>query len=296
MNAMVTANSAGGAGSARSARRLVAMPAGREGVNAHSSLRRHWPEYLMEGGELGLFMLSACVFATALQHPASPGSHIVRGAVAQRVVMGVAMGATAIALIYSPWGRQSGAHFNPAVTLTFLRLGKVERWDALFYIASQFVGGVLGVGLAWVLLRGAPAHASVQYAVTAPGHAGTAIAFVAEAVISFVLMATVLMTSNTRALERYTPLFAGALVATCIAIEAPLSGMSMNPARTFASAFHAGYWKALWIYFTAPPLGMLVAAQLFLRVRRGAAPRCAKLHHANSKRCIFRCGYKQPAQ
>ena len=59
--------------------------------------------------------------------------------------MGAIMGLTAIGLIYSPWGQQSGAHLNPAVTLTFWRLGKVATWDALFYVLAQFAGGALGV-------------------------------------------------------------------------------------------------------------------------------------------------------
>jgi aquaporin Z len=91
---------------------------------------------------------------------------------------------------------------------------------------------------------------------------------------------------------RYTPLFAGALVATYITLEAPLSGMSMNPARTFGSALAAQLWTSLWIYFTAPPLGMLAAAEAY-RWQQGAhAVRCAKLHHHNDKRCIFRCDYQ----
>ena len=66
----------------------------------------------------------------------------------------------------------------------------------------------------------------------------------------------------------------------------------MNPARTFGSAFYASYWHALWIYFIAPALGMLAGAELFLRTRGGAPPYCAKLHHANDKRCIFQHGYE----
>jgi aquaporin Z len=72
-----------------------------------------------------------------------------------------------------------------------------------------------------------------------------------------------------------------------IAFESPLSGTSTNPARTFGPAVYAGYWQALWIYFTAPPLGMLAAAQAFLWVRDNEGPHCAKLHHDNDKRCIF---------
>ena len=279
----------GGAASAQ--RRHEAMVAGSDQWKALETLRRHWPEYLMEAGELGLFMLSACTFATLLQHPASPIRNFIGSDVLRRTIMGIAMGTTAIAIVISPWGKQSGAHFNPAVTLAFFRLGKVSRWDALFYIGAQFIGGVLGVGLAAVLLRHTLQDNAVRYAITVPGYRGTAVAFFAELAISFGLMLTVLMVSNREAIARFTPYFAGVLVATYIGVEAPLSGMSMNPARTFGSAFHAMYWNALWIYFTAPPLGMLMAAEVFLRIRGGAAPKCAKLHHANNKRCIFRCGY-----
>jgi aquaporin Z len=121
--------------------------------------------------------------------------------------------------------------------------------------------------------------------------AGVAAAFGAEVAISFVTMLTVLAVSSHARLARYTPLFVGALVATWITFEAPLSGMSMNPARSFASAAGAGLFSSLWLYFTAPPLGMLLAAEVFVRVRGARAVHCAKLHHANAQRCIFRCGY-----
>jgi aquaporin Z len=67
----------------------------------------------------------------------------------------------------------------------------------------------------------------------------------------------------------------------------------MNPARSFGSAFRARYWHGLWVYLLAPTLGMLVAAEFFLRMRGGIGPYCAKLHHANDKRCIFRHGSQQ---
>jgi aquaporin Z len=111
-------------------------------------LRGHWPEYLIEAAGLGVFMLVACVFGTLLGHPASPVVRAVPDALARRALMGVAMGLTAIGLIYSPWGRRSGAHFNPATTLTFWRLGKVASADAALYALAQAVGGIAGVGVA----------------------------------------------------------------------------------------------------------------------------------------------------
>jgi aquaporin Z len=108
-------------------------------------------------------------------------------------------------------------------------------------------------------------------------------------------MMTILVVTNRVRLERYTPFFAGALTAIYIAFETPLSGMSTNPARTFSSALHAGYWQALWIYFIAPTIGMLVAGEVYLRIRGGVAPYCGKLHHSNHKRCIFRHGQLRPS-
>jgi aquaporin Z len=135
----------------------------------------------------------------------------------------------------------------------------------------------------------AAGHPAVQFAATMPGTAGVAAAFAAELVISFVLMTVVLIATNDLRLAPYTPFICGALVATYIAVEAPLSGMSMNPARSFASALVAGRWTGLWIYFTAPPLGMLAAAEAYVRWPGSRRVLCAKLDHGGAGRCIFRC-------
>jgi len=253
--------------------------------------QRHWPEYLLEGAELGLFMLSACLFVVLLEYPTSPVHQAIPDPLLRRVLIGIAMGLTAIGLIYSPLGQRSGAHFNPSVTLTFFRLGKIEFWDTVFYIVFQFIGGLVGVLSSAVVLKEMVAHPSVQFAATVPGMSGIAAAFLAEIGISFLQMSLVLRTSNRPDLARFTGLFCGAMVAVYISLEAPYSGMSMNPARTFASALPAQVWTAWWLYFTAPPLGMLLAAELYVRQRGLHQVFCAKLHHDNDKRCIFRCGY-----
>jgi aquaporin Z len=245
----------------------------------------------MEAAELGAFMLSACAVVALLEHPSSFLHPLLPDPLVRRVLIGVAMGITAIAIIYSPWGKQSGAHFNPAVTLAFFRLGKVAPWDAAFYVAAQFVGATAGVVLSAFVLGERIAHPSVNYVVTLPGNAGVAAAFVAETVLALGMMTLVLNASNTPRVARFTGVFAGLLVATYISLEAPVSGMSINPARTFGPAAVAQIWTALWIYFAAPPLGMLLATELYLRTRGARGVDCAKLHHQNDKRCIF-CLYQ----
>jgi aquaporin Z len=264
-------------------------------LSAGDSLRFHWPEYLMEAGESGFYLFSACIIATLLWHPASPIQRHLPGDAVRRMLMGLGMGATIIAIVLSPWGKQSGAHFNPAVTFTFYRLRKVALWDAVFYCAAQLLGAVAGVALSSLVLAGAPAHKAVRYAATTPGIYGDSIAFIAELAISFILMSAILFATNDEVLAPYTHYFAAVLVALYIAFESPLSGMSTNPARTFGPAVYAGYWHALWIYFVAPPLGMLVAAEVLLLVRERKVPYCAKLHHHNDKRCIFRHSGPNPS-
>ena len=262
----------------------------REAAGPAAALRAHWPEYLIEAWALGVFMISAGVFATLLGYPGSPLLQFLPGAGLRRALIGMAMGLTAIFLIYSPWGKRSGAHMNPAVTLTFLRLGKVGSWDAVFYIAAQFLGGTAGVLLAAAILRDRFTTAPVHYVATLPGPPGPTVAFAAEFAISTLLMSVILHVSNHPRLARFTGLCAGILVATYITVEAPLSGMSMNPARSFASAAPAGLWDSLWIYFTAPVLGMQAAAAWYAWRHGIQAVRCAKLLHPREQRCIH-CGY-----
>ena len=254
-------------------------------------VREHWPEYLMEAAGLGLFMISAAVVTSLLEYPYSPLHHLLPDPGIRRVLIGIAMGLTAIGIIYSPWGKRSGAHVNPAVTVTFFRLGKIHGLDALFYILAQFVGGLIGLLVAAMVMGMAIEHPTINYVVTVPGLDGTWIAFVAEVLISFGLMLIVLIATNQAKLNAWTGVFAGALVAIYIALEAPLSGMSMNPARSFASALPAHLWTDFWVYLTAPLLGMLLAAECYVRFHGAHRVLCAKLHHHNNARCIFRCSF-----
>jgi aquaporin Z len=162
-------------------------------------------------------------------------------------------------------------------------------------VGAQALGGLAGVLLAAAIVGQALAHPHVRYVVTVPGAAGLTIAFVAELTITFLLMMVVLHVSNRAAVARFTGLAAGALVVLYITVEAPLSGMSMNPARSFASALPAGAWDAFWIYVVAPPLGMLMAAELYARRQGDRTVYCAKLHHDRRSRCIFRCRYTELA-
>jgi aquaporin Z len=259
-----------------------------------SALKNHWLEYICEALGLGLFMLSACFFSVVLFHPNS----VVIGWNRQLrlALIGLAMGLTAIVIFKSPFGKLSGAHINPAVTLTFWRLGKVKTPDAVFYVLFQFIGASFGVLLSWLVLGDGLAHEQVNFAVTVPDQNGWIVSLIAEFIISFGMMTMVLITSNHAKLSPLTPYLAGVLVAVYISLEAPISGMSMNPARTFGSAIAANVWTGLWIYFIAPPLAMLAAAEVFVRVKGLHSVFCAKFAHHGKFRCIFNCRFGELGQ
>jgi aquaporin Z len=248
-----------------------------------------WREYGLEALELACFMVSALVVTTLVEHPVSPIRQMLPDPLRRRALIGVAMGLTAASIIYSPWGRQSGAHFNPSVTLTFLRLGKITPRDALFYVMAQFAGAAAGVALVGGLLRPIVSDPAVNFVATVPGAPGALVAFLAELTISFGMMTMILLVSNSARYASMTGAIGACMVAVYITFEAPLSGMSMNPARSFGPAIAAGAAGPLWVYFLAPPLGMLLAAELYVRTFGRGAVRCAKLHHPSTGHCHFGC-------
>lgn len=257
------------------------------------SILKHWREYFIEAGLLGTFMFVACICVFFIYHPHSSVARRLTPPGVRRVIIGMLMGLTAVALIYSPFGQRSGAHMNPATTLTFLVLDKVRAWDAVFYILFQFMGALAGVRLAKAILGQRIRHEAVNYAATVPGRHGVSVAWIAEFVITFGMMSMVLLSTNHAGSAPYTGIFAGLLVAVYIAVEAPLSGMSMNPARTLGSAIHARSYRGLWVYFTAPPLAMLCAAGMYVGIFGRSSVYCAKMNHTGGQPCGFNCRIEQ---
>jgi len=225
-------------------------------------------KYVDEARGLGLFMVSASFFDAVLQYPGLPFQHIITSALLRRFLVGLAMGLTALYIFTSKFGKQSGAYINPAVTLIRYRLGDINFADAIGYTIFQLVGGSLGVYFVALLFPVWMAYPDVNYVVTVPGNCGIWVAFILEFLISFLLIGVVLFMGIRKNRNRYTPYAVSALITAFITFEAPYSGMSMNPARTFASAIVAGEWKAFWLYCTAPMLGMLTGEFLYVKTRK----------------------------
>lgn len=254
-----------------------------------SALRRAWPEYLAEGAGLGVIMLVAATIVATVEIPLLP-VFAAWDALGRRTIEGLAIAATDVVLVYSYWGRRSGAHFNPAVTLVFLALRRVRAWDATFYVVAQIAGGLAGLMLVALLLGAVIGMPPVSWVVTRPGRAGSGTAFLGEFMSAFLLMTLVLAIGGLPRFARLTGLAAGLFVFVCVVFESPISGFSVNPARSLASAVPSGLWTAFWIYLIAPPCGMLLAA---LINKSAGLPRmaCAKLQHDAKVRCIH-CGFE----
>lgn len=240
------------------------------------SLQAHWRVYLIEAWALGMFMVSACAFVILLEHPYFNVPSMIRSPFVRRALVGLAMGITAIALIYSNWGKKSGAHMNPAVTLANYQLDRIKLTDAAWYIIAQCCGAVLFVfAFKWLAFRFV-SDASVNYIVTVPGQSGTIAAFVAEFLMSFTLFSVILAMNNSR-WAKYTGYVAGSMVFLFISVEAPISGMSINPARSFGSALPAQIWSDFWLYIIAPVSGMQLAAYFYRKWYFKAKGECGSL-------------------
>lgn len=236
-----------------------------------TSFKRNWPHYIQEAIGLAVFMMSACFFSALFWGDSKTFHFSFPNEIMRNISSGVLMGATALFIFYSPFTAPSGSHINPAVTLSFLRLNKMCKYDALFYIVFQFIGGMLAVFIMAAFLGDVLRSAPVNYAVTVPGKFGVIAAAVTEYVIAIIMMAMVLLTSNHHLLKKYTRIIAGCFVCLNVIFAGPVSGFGMNPARSFASAFPAHIYTAFWIYMLIPFAGMLSAAEIFLFVERRKA-------------------------
>jgi aquaporin Z len=270
-------------------------------VGALNSLRERWRIYAYEAAGLGGFLFVVGVVDSVLFAPESPVDSLVGPDALKRLIVGIVAGLYFIGLVYSAWGKESGAHINPSITLAFLRLGKIRVFDAGFYIGAQFVGAVIGAGLFAALMGSWASSPEVNYIVTAPGKWGWWPAFFAEIGITFSMFLIVLETSSRERFRHYTGLFCGVWLAILILVESPISGTSLNPARSTGSDVIAVEWNNLLLYFIAPPLGAQFAVLFYGLIGRGSLVPCAKLnHHAldhpGTLRCIMKdCHHREAA-
>jgi aquaporin Z len=259
-------------------------------------MRDHLPEYLSEFLGTAIMMTVGIGAIALMWGNGSPMRAVEMPVGLRRLLTGILFAGGGTLVVLSPLGQCSGGHLNPAVTWAFWWKGKVKPADAILYSVAQCLGALAGVGV-FALIGGTFAK-SVQLGLTVPGEGySPVVAFVAEALITFLLMFLILYCVGNSRIAARTPYFAGALVALLVFLEAPISGTSLNPARSFAPAFWTQLFQFQWIYWIAPVLGALAAVPsvgfLFPEKDEGG---CVKLFHTEHYRCIFpNCGYTRVA-
>lgn len=237
-------------------------------IQMRSSFAKNCRHYLQEALGLAIFMISACFFSAMLFSEKSSWYYFFPDFMARNICMGLMMGLTALFIFYSRWTAPSGSQINPAVTITFLRLDKMCRYDAMFFIIFQFIGGTAAVYLMQALMGNILTDAPISSAVTVPGKMGAMPALFTEFIIAFITMTMILFTSNNERLKKYTRIIAACFVCCWVILAGPVSGFGMNPARTFASALPANTWTAFWLYMLIPVAGMLSAAEFYLTMKK----------------------------
>ena len=182
--------------------------------------------------------------------------------------VGIALtfGFVVTALIYT-FGHISGAHFNPAVTISFALMGEFEKKDVFKYVFSQIAGAIVAcLFLVLLFLEEAKnAQELGYYGATIPrGSWGQSFGF--EFILTFILM---LVIYGSAVHGKAVKSFAGLAIGFTVGIEAmfagPICGASMNPARSIGPALVSGNFESLWLYILAPILGAIVAGVIFVK-------------------------------
>jgi aquaporin Z len=218
----------------------------------------------------------------------SPVAKIIPDAGLRRLITGFLFGTTGAAIALSPLGKESGAHINPVVSLSFHLMGKLQIRVLIGYVLAQFTGAVLGCLplLAWGAIG-----RSIDFGATSPGSSyGPLWALVGEIATTFALIVGLFFFVRHRRLRRFTPALFPFLYAIMVYLEAPISGTSTNPARSFGPAIISGQWDAWWVYWLGPLIGALLGILLFrFTSLREIEIEVAKIYHFEHDRYgIFR--------
>jgi aquaporin Z len=242
--------------------------------------RVRWRLFFAELIGTGLLVLGGLSVVIVMFGNGSPLLTWIPNEHARMILAALLFGTIGSAIAVSQIGRESGAHINPAVTLGFWIMRKLDLRAATGYIVAQLVGASLG---ALPLLAWGSMGQSVAFGATIPGKGySTAVVLMGEVITTFGLIATLCVFLGFRHLRPYTPFVIPFLYAVMVPLEAHISGTSTNPARTFGPALISGVWDGWWIYWAGPIVGMLLAVAACGSLARRIE--VAKLYHFESDR------------
>jgi MIP family channel proteins len=212
---------------------------------------------------VGTFILifTGCAVATAATLQASTAGPLSYDSLAVALAFGLALTAIVAAI-----GHVSGAHVNPAVTLALAATNKFPWQFVPIYVGAQLVGAILGAIAVWITY-GAAGRELADVAATFPVEdVGDIQAFVVETLVTFILVFVVIsVATDDRAPAGVAPLAVGFALACGVLIAGPVTGGSLNPARTLGPMIVAGRFDAVWVYILAPIVGAVLAAFVYDR-------------------------------
>lgn len=251
--------------------------------------RSPWSLYLSELVGTALLVFVGLSLVIIMFGQGTPMARLLPSEPLRRFITGFLFGSTGALIALSPVGKVSGAHINPAVSLGFTLMGKLDGQITVGYIVAQLLGALLGSVplLAWGTMG-----ESVAFGATAPGPGySTLTALIGEAITTFAMVALLAVFLGFRETRRFTPALFPPLYAVMVWLEAPISGTSTNPARSFGPSVVSGVWHAWWIYWVGPILGMLMAIIVCSRFAKRIE--VAKLYYFDSDRGEFLGGRQQ---
>ena len=193
----------------------------------------------------------------------------------RRALTGFLFGGTGMLVTFSPVGKWSGAHINPVVTFSFWMKGKINSAMAIGYVIAQFLGAAAG---AFPLLFWGSIGKTVDYGTTIP-EKGAAAAVLGEAATTFCLIAGLFLFLGYKRLRPFTPVLFPFLYAVMVYFEAPISGTSTNPARSFGPSLASGVWSGWWVYWIGPMLGAFIAVSIQSKWFKMLEIEVAKVYH-----------------
>ena len=253
-------------------------------TDAAADWRVRWRLFFSEFLGTGLLVLGGVSVIIVMFGNGTPMAGLVPNALVRTSLTAFLFGTIGSAIALSWVGKESGAHINPAVTLGFWLMRKLELRAAIGYVVAQLLGACAG---ALPLLAWGAMGRSVAFGATLPGNGySTAAVFLGEVVTTFGLIATLCVFLGFQHLRRYTPFVIPFLYGIMVPLEAHISGTSTNPARTFGPAMISGRWEGWWIYWVGPVVGMVIAVAVCSSFARRIE--VAKLYHfENDRRRLF---------